>query len=222
MIERTLEPALMDDPEQARAYAAANFEAANTLVCELVARHAAAVPRAARILDLGCGPGHIAIRLAQKNPAWRVTAIDGARAMLDLAAQAVTAAALEARFTLVLGLIPEVELDGPYDLVLSNSLLHHLPDPHALWTTVRRAAGRSTRVVIMDLMRPPSDAAARAIVEQYSGDEPEVLRRDFHASLHAAFTVEEVRAQLVEQGLGELTVAPVSDRHLAVWGTVEP
>jgi hypothetical protein len=54
-------------------------------------------------------------------------------------------------------------------------------------------------------------------VEAYAGAEPEILRRDFFNSLCAAFTPDEVRAQLREAGLA-LEVLDVEDRHLVARG----
>jgi hypothetical protein len=46
-----------------------------------------------------------------------------------------------------------------------------------------------------------------------------VLQRDYLASLHAAFTPEEVQQQLQEAGLADqLQVAALEDRYLEVWG----
>jgi hypothetical protein len=73
-------------------------------------------------------------------------------------------------------------------------------------------------VLVMDLFRPPSLQLAEDIVATYASGEPEVLRRDFHNSLLAAFEPGEVRAQLAASGLGELEVRTVSDRHLLVVG----
>jgi len=47
-----------------------------------------------------------------------------------------------------------------------------------------------------------------------------VLRRDFHASLCAAFSPAEVEAQLRAAGLAGLRVNVASDRHLTVTGTM--
>ena len=69
----------------------------------------------------------------------------------------------------------------------------------------------------MDLSRPDNTAALEALLES-TRDEPEVLRRDFHNSLLAAYTVEEVSEQLERNGLAHLCVQRVSDRHLIVWG----
>jgi hypothetical protein len=70
----------------------------------------------------------------------------------------------------------------------------------------------------MDLFRPGSEPDAWRVVEQYSGREPEVLKRDFFNSLCAAFTTDEVRGQLETAGLGALRVRAVSDRHFTVSG----
>lgn len=45
------------------------------------------------------------------------------------------------------------------------------------------------------------------------------MKHDFGASLHAAFTVHEVRAQLQDAGLA-LDVEALSDRHLIVTGVL--
>ena len=47
-----------------------------------------------------------------------------------------------------------------------------------------------------------------------------MLKRDFHQSLLAAYTPDEVRAQLATAGLDQLKVEAVSDRHLIVWGRI--
>ena len=71
---------------------------------------------------------------------------------------------------------------------------------------------------VMDLMRPQSEDEARQMVEIYSADEPEVLRKDFFFSLRAAYRPDEVSAQLEQVGLAHLNVEAVSDRHLIVHG----
>ena len=124
------------------------------------------------------------------------------------------------RARLICDRLPSTRLEpGGYDLILSNSLLHHLHEPQVLWRSVRSVARPGALVLIMDLMRPPSAGWAAALVESYAYDAPAVLRRDFENSLHAAFEPAEVTAQLREADLADwLEVNVVSDRHLAVWG----
>jgi hypothetical protein len=85
---------------------------------------------------------------------------------------------------------------------------------------IRGRALPGAAVLVMDLMRPASEAAAQTLVDVYAAGAPEVLRRDFFNSLLAAFEPGEVRAQLEEAGLGHFSVAEVSDRHLVVRGRI--
>lgn len=218
-MQRIVEPELMDEAEQARAYAQADFSEPNQRFVDLLAQLWPGLARG-RVADLGCGPGDIALRVAARWPQAQVDALDGSAAML---ACAVAAAAREplaaARVRFVQGLLPGTGLPpASYDLLISNSLLHHLHDPAVLWQELRRLGRPGAGVLVMDLRRPADEAAAAAIVATYAGDEPEVLRRDFHASLCAAFTPQEVRAQLAAAGLAGLEVRTVSDRHLVVHG----
>jgi len=105
-----------------------------------------------------------------------------------------------------------------YNIIISNSLLHHLPDPVVLWQTVKAFAAPEALIFIMDLKRPESVAAAAYLREKYAKQEPEVLQRDFYNSLLAAFEPEEIQVQLRDEGLAGLSVRSVSDRHVIISG----
>ncbi len=45
-----------------------------------------------------------------------------------------------------------------------------------------------------------------------------MLQKDFLNSLLAAYRPDEVRKQLAQQGLGQLRIEVVSDRHFIVYG----
>jgi ubiquinone/menaquinone biosynthesis C-methylase UbiE len=172
------------------------------------------------VLDLGCGPADIAVRFARLYPRCTVHGVDGSEAMLRYGRRLLDAATdVRSRIELVQGRIPEVGLPRrTYDTVISNSLLHHLPDPGVLWQTTKEHAAPGAPVLIMDLMRPQSESRALEIVETYAGTEPAVLKKDFYNSLRAAFEPEEIRAQLAAAGLHAFTVERASDRHVIVWG----
>ena len=89
-----------------------------------------------------------------------------------------------------------------------------------LWKTLWKGAAKGAHVFMMDLRRPTSTQEASAIVERYAANEPEILKRDFDASLCAAFTPEEVRSQLKDAGLTALQVEVISDRHLTISGVM--
>jgi SAM-dependent methyltransferase len=220
-MERRPEPELMEDPAQAHAYAAADFEDAHTrFMTAFGAKHPG--PQRGHVLDLGCGPGDIACRFARAYPLCTVHGVDGSRAMLD-AGETILARYPEVRHrvTLFEGFIPGAALPRErYDVIVSNSLLHHLHQPEVLWETVAARGVAGAPVFVMDLFRPPDEATALRLCDAYTEGEPEILKRDFLNSLRAAFEPDEVRAQLRAAGLGHLHVDVLSDRHLGVWGRV--
>lgn len=220
-MERVPEPELMDDPAQVLAYAQADFsEPHEAFVRFFSERFPGVAPR--RVLDLGCGPADVSMRFARAHPACTVTAVDGSAPMLELAEEAVRRAGLRPRFEFRYGRLPGVALADRFDAILSNSLLHHLNDPLSLWAAARTHAAPGAALLVMDLMRPATRAAAEQLVAEHARGEPEVLRRDFYNSLLAAYRPDEVHAQLAAAGLSPLRVEVVSDRHLLVYGEVAP
>ncbi len=218
-MDRILEPELMDDPTQADAYARADFEDENQ---EFVERFKEYFPEFVQgtVLDLGCGPADIPIRLAKLYPACQVIGIDASAPMIRLGEQAVKDFALADRITLRCERYEEIAGARLADAVISNSLLHHLPNPLQLWQKIRQLVRPGAPVLVMDLLRPDSPEAAQAIVDQYAADEPEILRRDFYNSLLAAFTEDEIGSQLARMNLTRLLVDIPDDRHWVVGGII--
>lgn len=217
MIPRKLEPEVMDEKANAAAYAQADFSAVNQrFVDDFLAAYPAC--RSGHVLDLGCGPADIPIRLAQTARQISVVAIDASAAMLDLGRESVTAAGLDSRVSLILTRLPDLPKLPPFDAIISNSLLHHLPDPGVLWDCVKTCGKPGAAVFIMDLFRPASEEKAREIVEANAADEDPILKEDFYNSLLAAFTPDEIHAQLAAAGLSGLKFSLPSDRHWLVTG----
>ncbi|MBT8062754.1 MAG: class I SAM-dependent methyltransferase, partial [Gammaproteobacteria bacterium] len=213
---------LMDSVAQTKAYAEADFADSNALFVNSFLDRFPGLPGSGNLVDLGCGPADICIRLARKLPGWSITGLDAGPNMLRQARQAVAAAKLDNTIRLHLSHLPETSLPGAsFEAVVSNSLLHHLPSPAILWDTVRALAKPGAAVTVMDLARPESPQAAQAIVAQYAGDAPDILREDFYNSLLAAYTPEEVKRQLSGAGLDSLGIELSSDRHWMVCGRTQ-
>jgi ubiquinone/menaquinone biosynthesis C-methylase UbiE len=211
-MHRVLEPELMEDPAQALAYARADFADVNQ---GFVDRFRAMFPdlSTGSVLDLGCGPADIPIRLTRPLLRLQITAVDGSEAMLVHARQAVGEAGLTNRICLLHARLPGLPLPPrSFDAVISNSLLHHLADPAVFWQEVQRLGRPGAVVFVMDLFRPDSPERAQEIVETAAANEDPILKQDFFSSLLAAWTVEEVRSQLA-LSLPHLGCRIISERH---------
>ena len=233
-MERVPEPELMDDPQQATAYAEADFRATDAALVERILAGFGRDP-AGPILDLGCGPGNISFPLAQRCPASRVVGLDGAASMLAIAERRRREAPTELQRRLLFlkriltpsglatGGDPAATADsqlppGSFRAVVSNSLLHHLHNPQALWGAIRHLAAPGAAIHICDLRRPNDQKALEALVAEHAAEAPPVLRRDYANSLAAAFRPSEVEAQLRQADLGTLQVEALADRYLEVRG----
>ncbi|HWO18901.1 MAG TPA: class I SAM-dependent methyltransferase [Kofleriaceae bacterium] len=213
MLPRTLEPELMDTEEDAAEYATI----ANDTVNEMFAQRSVELaPPGGRLLDIGTGPGHIAIRIAELSDL-DVTAIDLAETMLAIARLRAAASPARHRIHLARG---DAKATGfperTFDAVVSNSLAHHLPDPAALFTEAARVGKEGAAILIKDLLRPSASGELEDLVRRYASHDTPYQRALFQSSLHAALTLDEVRACCWRAGLTGVEIAQVSDRHWVV------
>ena len=221
-MKRNPEPELMDSETQTLAYAGADFNKSNSLFVGRFLERFADLPEYGRLADLGCGPGDITLRLARALPGWEVVGLDAGPNMLKLAQERLDAETEKSRVSFRLAYLPDPELPGKsWNALVSNSLLHHLPDPQTLWESIAHLGAPGAAVQVMDLIRPDSEDRARNLINQYAADEPDILREDFYNSLLASYTLVEIHDQLSGAGLGGLKVEKASDRHWIVSGRLQ-
>ena len=215
-MHRIPEPEYMDIDEEADAYAAADFDEVNTaFVRDVLEFYGTRVAPLA--LDVGSGPGDIPQQICRLRPDWRVVGVDASRAMLRCAMhrkhddkkvawpQYLQCDAKRLPFP-----------DNFFELVISNSILHHIADVNSFWLEIRRVIKPKGAMLLRDLLRPPDEQEAARIVQTYSGNESSLLKEEFYRSLLAAYTPDEVRGQLEQANLTGAAVLQVSDRHLDV------
>ena len=217
-MQRTPEPELMDDREQAAAYAAADWTESHGKIPGYF-RERFPDFAGGRVIDLGCGTADVTIRFVRAFPEVAVVGVDGSDAMLAFARKSVQNAGLDSRISLERRYLPDRAIETrTFDAVICNSLLHHFADPLAFWRTAASCAKPRAPVLIVDLVRPPDPQTAVRLVQEHAKGAPPVLERDFIASLHAAYSVDEVREQLVLAGLPEFNVDPLDVLHWVAWG----
>ena len=218
-MKRIPEPEIMRIEEEAKVYDLADFSLVNQAFANRLFK---IVPYPQGILiDLGCGPGDILIRILKKAPKLFLIGLDGAEAMVCRASKRITKEGLEDKIHLIQGDAKYLDFsDNCFNLVVSNSIVHHLLDPIPFWKEIKRVTKSGGSILIQDLARPDSPEDAWSIVEKESGSEPQLLKDLFFYSLQASFTKEEVKEQIFAAGLSVLDVKMSSDRHWEVSGKI--
>jgi S-adenosylmethionine-dependent methyltransferase len=104
-----------------------------------------------RVLDIGCGTGAIALRLARLG--LHVTLLDSSPAMLDLAQRATQEAGITERILLKRGDAAELAdlfPAGSFDVILCHNILEYVEDPGGILCHATRALrGRSGVMSVM-------------------------------------------------------------------------
>jgi SAM-dependent methyltransferase len=217
-MQRTPEPELMNEQDQAAAYAAEDWSESHGRIPGYF-RERFPDFSAGMVLDLGCGAADVTVRFVQAFPGVTALGVDGSNAMLAFGRNRVHAERLELRIRLENHYLPDPSLETQsFDALISNSLLHHFLDPVAFWRTAAKCVKPGGSILVVDLFRPADPGSAVRLVNQHAKDAPTVLRRDFLASLHAAYTLDEVRQQLIAAGLPQLRVEQVDELHFVGWG----
>jgi ubiquinone/menaquinone biosynthesis C-methylase UbiE len=213
-LTRVLEPEVMDSDEEAREYDAMDHAEVNRAFCvDLLGLG----PDLHATLDVGTGTALIPIEIGRRVPSARIVAVDLASSMRRLADRNVEHAGLS-------GVI-EVEMadakrlpypDGAFRCVVSNSILHHVPDPEQAIAEMRRVLAPGGVLFVRDLVRPEDDAEVAALVARYAANASPRQRALFEASLRAALRVEELRATGARYGIAPESIRKTSDRHVTI------
>jgi ubiquinone/menaquinone biosynthesis C-methylase UbiE len=122
-------------------------------------------PAPCRVLDVGCGPGHVAIMMARESPGLSVVALDLSPDMLAAVSRNSRKAGVGHRVVPMLGNMTSLPFDDDsFDLVVSQYALHHLRHPAGAVTEMRRVLRPGGLLFVKDMMRPASRWRARFLV----------------------------------------------------------
>lgn len=213
-MQRILEPEVMDSPEEALEYDAMDFTEVNTAFAQEAIK---LLPATAKILDAGTGTARIPILICQQRSKWEICAIDLAQSMLELGKRNVEQANLGKQISLELVDAKQMPYpDEHFDGVISNSLLHHLPNPLPFLQEIKRVLKPNGAILIRDLLRPVNEEIVNKMVEAISFEYSSHQKQLFRDSLHAAFSLEEVKQMIEVVGFDNLKIYQSSDRHWTI------
>lgn len=143
-----------------------------------------------RVLDVACGPGIVACALAPY--AGQVTGIDLTPAMIEQAGQRQRTLKLDNMNWQVGRATALPFTDASFDRVVTRYSLHHMTDPLAVLTEMRRVCRPGGKIIVIDATPAPECQAAY--------DRMETLRDPSHTS---ALTVKQLRSLGHALGLQE-------------------
>lgn len=211
MIARTLEPEVVDTPEEAREYSSIDHREANRRFLDDLLKLR---PRLDRVLDVCTGPADIPLELCLRRPEARIVAVDYARNMLRLAQAKVEQAGLGDRLRLQRADAKKLPFaDNSFTAALCNGSLHHIPEPRQALSEMLRVTAPCGLLFVRDLMRPTDEGQFRFLMETHASGMNARQQALFAASLRAALTLEEVRRLVEELGIYGDAVQATSDRH---------
>jgi ubiquinone/menaquinone biosynthesis C-methylase UbiE len=184
MLQRILEPEVMDSAAEAHDYDTMDHSFVNQLfVTDLLQLW----DGNGKVLDVGTGTAQIPIELCRRQLQARVTAIDMAEHMLRVGRRNVESAGLAQRIELQHCDAKKTPLpDHAFDAVMSNSIVHHIPEPFAVLKEMARVVKPGGVLFVRDLLRPADDETLRRLVHTYAGDANAHQQKMFAESLHAA------------------------------------
>ena len=216
MIERILEPEVMDDELEAEEYDRMDFTDVNRDFATLAST---LDDNQAKVLDIGTGTARIPLILSELRPQWQIIGVDLASSMLKLGQKNIELAEKSEQISLQLidGKKMPYE-DHSFDLVMTNSLVHHIPNPLNLLLEIDRVVKADGSILIRDLLRPNSIAEIEKIVQQANLDYSPRQQQLFYDSLHAALTLAEIQELVNQIGWDKAQVYQSSPRH---WTVVE-
>lgn len=208
---RKLETEVMDTADEASDYDAMDHSAVN----ELFVKDLLAVTLDdGDILDLGTGTALIPIELCRCKGDVRIMAVDAAVHMLDIARINIEVAGFRERITLAQVDAKQLPFaDGLFATVISNSIVHHIPQPLTVLQEAVRVTAPGGRLFFRDLLRPADEQTLRELVQKYAGNANEHQRQMFEDSLHAALDLAEIRELVSQLKFDAEDVQPTSDRH---------
>lgn len=104
------------------------------------------------VLEVGPGPGGLAVELARRHPGLRLTGVDVDPAMVARARSRAARDGVADRVAFEVGDVAALPFpDGTFDLVASSFSAHHWPDGAAGFAEIRRVLRPGGRAIVFDL-----------------------------------------------------------------------
>lgn len=171
--------------------------------------------RGARYLDLASGVCKGPAKIVDAFPQTSVTAVDGDRYTLEVAAQELGARGIGDRFTLVQSMLEDLDIEGGHDLALINISLHEARDIQRVVERTYAALDEGGTFIVQEFPFPEREEDTRTVPGRLMSG---VQFFEAHIGcqlLPAARFVE----HLEKAGFNDVGVIDVTPMHVVIHGT---
>jgi len=229
-MDRKAEPELMLTKNQVDSYSDADFSEGEIKFIQVIKNYLKkkniVLTHNDLIVDLGCGPGNISERLAIEWPNTSIIGIDGSEEMIQKAnfrknSKEYSLVNLSYLCKDIKNIrLNEISKKKKINLLVSNSLIHHLTHLSEFFNCIISLSNRETLNFHKDLIRPINEKTALDLKAECSLNHNETLTNDYYASLKASYNVEEMKNFTLEKKLNHLKVLEEENKYLILYGSV--
>jgi ubiquinone/menaquinone biosynthesis C-methylase UbiE len=167
------------------------------------------VPPEGQVLDIGTGPGFVAIHIARllQGSGCRVVGLDLSEAMLRVAAENAAREGLNSALSWREGDAEAMPFDdGSFDFVVSSGSLHHWEDPVRVFDEIARVLRDDGACIVRDSKRL-QHWAPRLFAWAIGMTIPPDFRVHYWNSIRSSYTSAELRDMLERSRLGGWRIA---------------
>lgn len=207
-MQRVPEAEVMSDEDEVSAYASAasqkHLDAIDdTFVDQVLSLGSPEGLLAGRLIDIGCGPGNITLKIAQRCPRLTLVGVDRSANMVREAQRAAAGLGFDKRVSFLQSNAGQIPFsDCAFDVVLSNSVLHHLTDPLGALEEMLRVSRPAGAILLRDLRRP-SRLVFPWHVKWHGRHYTGTMKKLFEDSVRAAYTPDELADLLNHSGISD-------------------
>jgi ubiquinone/menaquinone biosynthesis C-methylase UbiE len=220
-LPRVPEPEVMDDTEEVQAYSSAAAQRHLDEIDDTFVEHALRLvngPERGSAIDIGTGPGQIVLKFANRLKSWKFIGVDRSSSMIAQARASLAAANASVMSRVEFRVADGNSLEFPeasFDLVMCNSVLHHLAQPENLLAEMARLANPNGAILLRDLRRPSRLAYPLHI--RWHGRRYEGLMYKLYCdSVRSAYTELELQSMLSASALEGAQVFVHRSTHIGL------
>ncbi len=219
-LQRVAEPEVMDDSAEVEAYSSAAAQSHLNAIDDTFVDHAIRLVgkrERGRAIDIGSGPGQIVLKLARRLTRWKFVGVDRSPNMIAQGVASLAPASdLAGRVHFYVADGNQLPFhDGSFDLVVCNSVLHHIAEPQKLLVEILRLAKPGAAILLRDLRRP-SRLAYPFHVRRHGRHYHGLMYKLYCDSVRSAYTVEELQRLLDSSPLKGARIFEHNRTHIGI------